>query len=142
MLAGWNFGTSTLWMMSFSFSATHFMQQSKSRKMYLLFGVWSVVCGQTKIWSFNNQGDTLSLTPTHFMQHSKSRKMYLLFGVLIAVCRPPKGVHTLQSKLQIVGTSFEIWSVAWSVWGWVTVYHPGAGWSISYIFKRKKFVFF
>ena len=48
MLVGRNFGNSILWVMSLSFSATHFMQHSKSWKMYLLFGVWSVVCGWTK----------------------------------------------------------------------------------------------
>ena len=35
-----------------------------------------------------------------------------------------KAVYTLQPTIQIVGTSFEIWSVEWSVWRWVTVYHP------------------
>ena len=44
-----------------------------------------------------------------------------------------KGVHTLHSKLQIVGTSFEILSVAWSVWRWVKVYHPGC-WMIKSLF--------
>ena len=32
-----------------------------------------------------------------------------------------KAVHTQHSKLQIVGTSFDILSVAWCVWRWVRV---------------------
>ena len=100
VLGGPNFGPSAIWLMSISFSATHFKQHSKSRKMYLLFGVWSVVCGQTETSSFINLGDRLSLSPTHFTPHSKSRKkMYLLFGLLIEVYGPPKGVHTLQTAI-------------------------------------------
>ena len=48
MLEGRNFDHSTLWVMSLSLSATHIMQHSKFQKMYLLFGVWSVVCGAPK----------------------------------------------------------------------------------------------
>ena len=55
-------------------------------------------------------------------------KILILGESVISTCFARRfsieGLHTLHSKLQIVGTSFEILSVAWSVWGWVKVYHP------------------
>ena len=112
MLVGQNFGNSTLWVMSVSFSATHFMQHSKSRKMYLLFWMWSVVCGWTKIWSFSTLSDTHSLSDTNFMQHSKSRKMYLLFRVWSVVCLQTKiwSFNTLCDSLSLRATHFMLHS--------------------------------
>ena len=48
-------------------------------------------------------------------------------GVL---CKEPLTQH---SKLQIVGTSFEILSVAWCVWCWVREHHPEC-WMIKVLF--------
>ena len=87
MLGGPNFGPSTIWLMSISFSATHFKQHSKSRKMYLLFGVWSVVCGQTETSSFINLLD---------VSHNQC--------------------HTLHSTLKISKDVPTIWIVDWGVW--------------------------